>query len=74
MNNYKEGNLTCGSISSIGGTVTLGYVTASVTAPVSNLNLSDTITINTDKETLTEYVTVNVTEPTDGSLVLTERI
>lgn len=69
-----EGNLTCGSINSIGGTVTLGDVTASVTCPVSNLTITDTVTINTNKDTLTEYVTVNVTEPTDGSIILNERV
>ena len=69
-----EGSLTCGSISSIGGTVTLGDVTASVTCPVSNLTLTDTITIDTVGEVLTEYVTMNLSEAETGNIILNENI
>ena len=70
----KEGNLTCGSISSIGGTVTLGEVTASVTCPVGTVTLSDNITLNTDAQNLTEYVTISSTDVEPGTVVLTEHL
>lgn len=69
-----EGSLTCSSISSIGGIVTLGDVTASVTCPVGNLTISDNITIDTVGEVLTEYVTMNLSEAETGNIILNENI